>query len=120
MRSAVLRNGAMFVRDDVTDPTPGQGEILVAVEACGICGSDLHFAQVRRGDARRQLADGGRRRRRQRATRPRSDVFMGHEFCGTVLDRRPEHRRSGARTVVTSVPIMVTATGIQDLAYTNL
>ena len=39
MRSAVLRDGAMFVRDDVDDPTPGQGEVLVEVAACGICGS---------------------------------------------------------------------------------
>src|SRR5215213_7827917 len=45
MRSAVLRDGAMFVRDDVADPAPGPGEVLVEVAACGICGSDLHFAK---------------------------------------------------------------------------
>ena len=45
---------------------------------------------------------------------------MGHEFCGTVLDLGPSTDGPAPGTVVTSVPIMVTATGIQDLAYTNL
>jgi (R,R)-butanediol dehydrogenase/meso-butanediol dehydrogenase/diacetyl reductase len=31
--------------DDVEAPTPGEGEVLVDVAACGICGSDLHFYQ---------------------------------------------------------------------------
>ena len=29
--------------DDVDEPEPGPGEVLVDVAACGICGSDLHF-----------------------------------------------------------------------------
>ena len=44
MRAAVLRGGRMVYRDDVPEPTPGPGQVLVAVRACGICGSDLHFA----------------------------------------------------------------------------
>ena len=41
MRAAVARQGVLVV-DDVADPVPGPGEALVAVKACGICGSDLH------------------------------------------------------------------------------
>ena len=120
MRSAVLRDGAMFVRDDVDDPTPATGEILVAVEACGICGSDLHFAKF--GG---EMLDVGSRMegRVDMGNTPPDlsrDVFMGHEFCGTVLDLGPGTDGPAPGTVVTSVPIMVTATGIQDLAYTNL
>ena len=44
MRAAVLREGRMVYRDDVPDPVPGPGQVLVAVRSCGICGSDLHFA----------------------------------------------------------------------------
>jgi propanol-preferring alcohol dehydrogenase len=31
--------------EDVTDPTPGPGEILVQVRACGICRTDLHVVE---------------------------------------------------------------------------
>ena len=38
-----MRHGAMVVRDDVDEPVPKQGEVLIEVAACGICGSDLHY-----------------------------------------------------------------------------
>ena len=44
MRAAALHDGRIVVRDDVPEPVPGFGQVLVAVKACGICGSDLHFA----------------------------------------------------------------------------
>jgi threonine dehydrogenase-like Zn-dependent dehydrogenase len=120
MRSAVLRQGAMFVRDDVADPVPSQGEVLIEVAACGICGSDLHFAKFGADmmdvSARMEgTVDVGR-------TPPdlTQDVFMGHEFCGRVLDLGPATDGPKPGTVVTSVPITLTATGIEDLAYTNL
>lgn len=31
--------------DDVDTPTPGPGEVLVRVHACGVCASDLHVVQ---------------------------------------------------------------------------
>jgi threonine dehydrogenase-like Zn-dependent dehydrogenase len=120
MRSAVLRQGAMFVRDDVDDPTPSQGEVLVEVAACGICGSDLHFARFGADmmDVTSRMegtVDVGR-------TPPdlSRDVFMGHEFCGKVLDLGPATDGPAPGTFVTSVPIMITGTGMEDLAYTNL
>jgi threonine dehydrogenase-like Zn-dependent dehydrogenase len=45
MRASVLRNGRMVERDDVPEPVPGPGQVLVGVKDCGICGSDLHFAK---------------------------------------------------------------------------
>src|SRR5262249_30267583 len=41
VRAAVARRGSLFV-EDVDDPVLGPGDALVAVKACGICGSDLH------------------------------------------------------------------------------
>jgi threonine dehydrogenase-like Zn-dependent dehydrogenase len=45
MRAVVLRDRQMVLRDDVPEPIPGPGQVLVGVRACGICGSDLHFAK---------------------------------------------------------------------------
>jgi threonine dehydrogenase-like Zn-dependent dehydrogenase len=119
MRAAVLRGGRMIVRDDVDDPVPGFGQALVRVRACGICGSDLHFAK--HGSSMVELID------QMRGTPdlgvPRvdldRDVFMGHEFAAEVLEVGPDTEGPAAGTLVTSVPIMVSASGVADLAYSN-
>ena len=41
MRAAIARKGQMVV-DDVREPVLAEGEALISVKACGICGSDLH------------------------------------------------------------------------------
>jgi threonine dehydrogenase-like Zn-dependent dehydrogenase len=41
-RAAVTTGTSIEVRDDLPDPTPGSGQVLVRTIACGICGSDLH------------------------------------------------------------------------------
>lgn len=64
---AVLASGPHDVRvASVAVPTPGSGEVLVEVEACGICGTDLHIAE---GEYR-----------------PISyPVILGHEFVGRIV-----------------------------------
>lgn len=43
--SLVWRNPRFEIREyDI--PTPGPGEVLMKVKACGICGSDVHMAQA--------------------------------------------------------------------------
>ena len=120
MKSAVLRSGQMHVRDDVEDPRPGHGQLLVEVAACGICGSDLHF--VHHGATMLEL--GGRMEGTPDLGRVppdlSRDVFMGHEFAARVLEVGPDTVGPAEGTLVTSVPAMVTSTGMQDLAYTNL
>ena len=44
MRAAIFRNGDLVV-DDIKDPTPSDGQVLVKSLCCGICGSDLHAAK---------------------------------------------------------------------------
>ena len=41
MRAAVMRGHDLFI-EDIAEPRPGAGQVLVEVIACGICGSDLH------------------------------------------------------------------------------
>jgi propanol-preferring alcohol dehydrogenase len=45
MRAAVLHEfGKPLVLEDVARPSPSAGEVLLQVEACGVCHSDLHLA----------------------------------------------------------------------------
>ena len=61
MRAAVVAGGRYEVVA-VPDPSPGPGELLLRVAACGVCGSDL----------------------KARAAMPEGTI-MGHEFCGEVV-----------------------------------
>ncbi len=119
MRAAVLRAGEIVVRDDVPDPEPEFGQVLVQVKACGICGSDLHFAKhganmLALGQEMEGIPDMGR-------TPPDlgRDIFMGHEFSAEVLDVGPDTVGPKPGTLVTSIPVMLTMTGVKDLVYSN-
>jgi len=43
MRAAKIVAPREWAVEELPSPEPGEGECRVAVEACGICGSDLHF-----------------------------------------------------------------------------
>ena len=46
MRAVSLKSGeALRPATTLPEPVPGFGQVLVQVKACGICGSDLHFAK---------------------------------------------------------------------------
>src|SRR5437660_9446633 len=60
--------------EDVPAPEPGEGELLVRVDACGVCRTDLHVVEG-------ELA-------------PRkSPVIPGHQVVGTVDGTGPDARR---------------------------
>jgi threonine dehydrogenase-like Zn-dependent dehydrogenase len=120
MRALVLRGASeLIVRDDAPDPEPAFGQVLAQVRACGICGSDLHFVQhaaTMSGliadmeglpDFGAPPLDLGR------------DVFMGHEFAAEVLEAGPDTVAPAPGTIVTSIPIMLTPTGLRDIVYSN-
>jgi threonine dehydrogenase-like Zn-dependent dehydrogenase len=65
MRAATWHGDNRFTVDDLPEPSPGPGQVLVAVHTAGICGSDVHAIQG--------LFP---------LTPPR---VMGHEYSGTVL-----------------------------------
>lgn len=44
MRGVVLDQPGKIRIAQVPDPAPGPGQIVVAVRACGVCGTDLHIA----------------------------------------------------------------------------
>jgi threonine dehydrogenase-like Zn-dependent dehydrogenase len=46
MLAALATGTGHFELTEVARPEPGSGELRVRLEACGICGSDLHFARM--------------------------------------------------------------------------
>ncbi|WP_125078411.1 zinc-binding dehydrogenase [Mycobacterium sp. P7213] len=118
MRAAVLRNGRMIYRDDVPEPTPGPGQVLVAVTACGICGSDLHFASHGEQVLAATQAMSGSPSSRASVDLD-ADIFMGHEFSATVLQAGPGTETFPAGTPVTSIPALLAAKGIEPIVYSN-
>src|SRR4051794_18486534 len=111
MRAVIARDKQLLV-EDVDDPVPGPGEALVAVRACGICGSDLHM--LRFGD--RFIEQAGAAGMPQFFD-PGRDYVMGHEFACEVLELGPETAGSPVREgdLVTSLPVALTSTGIEPV-----
>ncbi len=71
MRAMVLEGpGRALVEADVPDPTPGPGQVLLRVRACGVCRTDLHIVDG-------ELPD------------PRLPLVPGHQIVGEVLDAGP-------------------------------
>jgi S-(hydroxymethyl)glutathione dehydrogenase/alcohol dehydrogenase len=67
MRAAVVRErSGPFRVEELRDPEPGPGEVLVAVAACGVCHTDLH---IHDGSVPFPLP-----------------CVLGHEVSGTILE----------------------------------
>jgi threonine dehydrogenase-like Zn-dependent dehydrogenase len=48
-----------------------------------------------------------------------ADVFMGHEFSAEILDAGPGTEAPPAGTLVTSVPVLLSQTGVEMIVYSN-
>ncbi|ORV54220.1 alcohol dehydrogenase [Mycobacterium europaeum] len=117
MRAAVLRDGRMVYRDDVPDPVPEAGQVLVGVRACGICGSDLHFAA--HGAHVLEMTERVARGAGGMHVDLNHDVFMGHEFSAEVLEAGPGTETHPTGTLVTSLPVLLSAKGVEPIVYSN-
>ena len=109
-----MRNKALVV-DELLDPEPGPGEVLVKTLACGICGSDLHA--LRHAE---RMVDAARRSGGLLVMDVSRDVVMGHEFCAEVVDFGPatsRHLKQGAR--VCALPVLVRPDGVYPIGYSN-
>jgi threonine dehydrogenase-like Zn-dependent dehydrogenase len=114
---AVICHQAVLTVEDVPDLIPQQGQVLLEVARCGICGSDLH-ARVHCDETAADAAELGY----QHFMRSTDRVVMGHEFVGTVAEYGPRTRKLfpiGARVV--ALPILSSngaahLTGLSPLA----
>jgi L-iditol 2-dehydrogenase len=67
VQAALLAELGRFEVGDLRDPRPGQGELLVRVQACGVCGSDVRI--FRHGHPRIRLPQ-----------------VLGHEIVGAIVE----------------------------------
>ena len=78
MRAAVLHDFKQpLTFEDIERPIPGTDEVLIRVEACGVCHSDLH------------IADGDWPQFSKLVKRP---LILGHEIAGRVVEKGPQVR----------------------------
>jgi 2-desacetyl-2-hydroxyethyl bacteriochlorophyllide A dehydrogenase len=97
MRAPVALDGHITVQE-VAEPEPDSGQVLVRSLACGICGSDLH-ALGTTGQAGVPLV-------------------YGHEFCAEILDYGPStDARFPVGTHVSSIPWATGPDGPELIGY---
>lgn len=115
MLGVVLRQGQLVVEQNLAEPKPGKGQVLVATRTCGICGTDLH--------ARHHIdsfLNGLKRAGSPIPTDPDRDVVFGHEFCAEVLDHGPEtDTRLKPGTLVVGLPFVTGPKGSDYVGYSN-
>jgi len=114
MRAAIFRNGELVV-DELPEPKPGEGQVVVKTLACGICGSDLHaFHHMDK------MVDAGKRSGSAMMMDPAKDIVFGHEFCAEILDYGTGTQKTlKPGTRVCSMPIAISESGVQGVGYSN-
>ncbi len=85
MRAGIITGKESFELVEVDDPSPRPGQVVVAIDRCGICGSEVHAYQ-----------EGW----------PYSPGLCGHEWTGTVVELGAEVDRldTGQRVVGAQAP----------------
>ena len=120
MKAAVLRDGHMVV-DDVPEPVPGAGQVLVQTKACGICGSDLHAAQHadRMVELTREATQSSGIGVSPMVFDTGRDMVMGHEFAAEVLELGPGAAGVTVGQTIVSMPVVADQGGIHAVGYSN-
>jgi threonine dehydrogenase-like Zn-dependent dehydrogenase len=121
MRAAVMRDWQLRV-DDLPDPTPGAGQVLTKVLACGICGSDLHL--LKHGEESRRLMNELNAGRppdpmQLKMFEPELDTVMGHEFCCEVVELGVGCSNLKVGDIVVSLPVAFDAAGLHAVGFSN-
>jgi threonine dehydrogenase-like Zn-dependent dehydrogenase len=115
VRGVTARQGGLIV-EDLAEPSPAEGDALVALRACGICGSDLHTLAHAASLASVAEAMG-----LPEAFRPDDDYYLGHEWVAEVLELGPgaDHEGVSVGDRVVSVPYLVRPETLVPLGFSN-
>jgi len=79
MRAVIISNGKVQIRNDLEIPRISNGEILVKMKACGLCGTDIE---------------------KIRGEYTASQPIIGHEPAGIVAESKVEWIKEGDRVFV--------------------
>ena len=110
MRAVTCQHGDLDIVD-LPDPQPAEGQVLLEVTGCGICGSDLHTRHHAdtQADVLVEAGYDGFARSHER-------VVFGHEFSGTILDHGPETiRKEKPGTPVVALPLIRKDNGMHPI-----
>ena len=84
--------------EELDEPTPTAGKVVVDVQAVGICGSDVHGF----------TGNSGRRT---------PGIVMGHEFAGTISELGPEVEGYAVGDGVVVMPLYSVAAGVDPYPF---
>ena len=87
--SAIWRHPTLKVQE-WPDPEPGPRDVVIAVQACGVCGSDMHFYETDKDDY--ILYPG----------LTKFPTILGHEFAGKIVEVGPEVEDRKVGDIVTA------------------
>jgi threonine dehydrogenase-like Zn-dependent dehydrogenase len=110
MRGVVLLGDRELEVRQFPDPKPGPGEVVVAIRASGICGSDLHSAYR----VPKEQLDPSRPpigQVFQKAPDVTDYAIAGHEPCGVVVERGPDVSEAQAPIGARVIPYHYRACG---------
>ena len=110
MKAAICQD-AKFSVADIPEPEPGEGQLVLDVTRCGICGSDLHARH--HADAQADvLAEAGY----PGFARSHEKVVFGHEFCGTIAEHGPgTSKKHRVGTSVVALPLVRMPNGMHAI-----
>lgn len=100
MKALVYTGPEALAYREVADPSPAAGEVIVGVEAVGICGSDMH-------------AFLGHDERRP------APLILGHEAAGTIIEGGERGRRVTVNPLVTCMTCDACLDGRTNLCRTR-
>lgn len=110
MKAVVCQDAKLEVVD-LPEPEPGEGQLVLDVTLCGICGSDLHARH--HADAQADvLAEAGY----DGFARSHEKVVFGHEFCGQIAEHGAgTSKRNSTGTSVVALPLVRMSNGMHAI-----
>jgi len=93
MKAVLLKAPGELTVEEISTPRPREDEVLLRVEACGVCGSDVRYFHGENPWSKQTLGV-------SKVNPP--NIVLGHEFAGRIVDvgHKSLRKRLGKRVAV--------------------